>query len=192
MDNQVLQIAERIRGMRLNLELSVEEMARITDTTVEEYTAAENGETDFSFTFLYKCAKAFDLELAELLTGDTPHLSQYSIVRKGHGLPLERRKGFKYQHLASFFKDKVAEPFFVTAKYDSEQDTNNIELSTHEGEEFDYILKGTLIFRYEDHIEVLHEGDAVYYNSGRGHGMIAGDSADCEFLAIILEKEEEK
>ena len=39
---------------------------------------------------------------------------------------------------------------------------------------------------------MLHEGDAVYYNSGRGHGMIAGDSADCEFLAIILEKEEEK
>ena len=50
------------------------------------------------------------------------------------------------------------------------------------------ILKGTLIFRYEDHLEVLHEGDAVYYDSGRGHGMIAGDDADCEFLAIILGK----
>lgn len=45
-----------------------------------------------------------------------------------------------------------------------------------------------MIFRYEDHLEVLHEGDAVYYDSGRGHGMIAGDDADCEFLAIILGK----
>ena len=192
MENQVAQIAERIKGMRLILELTIEEMARITDTTVEEYTAAENGGSDFSFTFLYKCAKAFNLDLAELLTGEAPHLSRYSIVRKGHGLPLERRQGFKYQHLASFFKDKVAEPFFVTAKYDAGQETGNIELSTHEGEEFDYILKGTLIFRYEDHIEVLHEGDAVYYDSGRGHGMIAGDGADCEFLAIILEKKEDK
>ena len=192
MENQVAQIAERIKGMRLIMELTIEEMARITDTTVEEYTAAENGQSDFSFTFLYKCAKTFGIDLAELLTGEAPHLSQYSIVRKGHGLPLERRQGFKYQHLASFFKDKVAEPFFVTAKYDPAQDSNSIELSTHEGEEFDYILKGTLIFRYEDHIEVLHEGDAVYYNSGRGHGMIAADSADCHFLAIILEKKEDK
>lgn len=192
MENQVVQIAERIKGMRLILELSIEEMARITDTTVEEYTAAENGERDFSFTFLYKCAKVFGLDLAELLTGEAPHLSQYSIVRKGRGLPLERRHGFKYQHLASFFKEKTAEPFFVTAKYDVGQDSNNIELSTHEGEEFDYILKGTLIFRYEDHIEVLHEGDAVYYNSGRGHGMIAADNADCDFLAIVLKKGEDK
>ena len=180
MENQVAQIAERIKGMRLIMELTIEEMARITDTTVEEYTAAENGQSDFSFTFLYKCAKTFGIDLAELLTGEAPHLS------------LERRQGFKYQHLASFFKDKAAEPFFVTAKYDPAQDSNSIELSTHEGEEFDYILKGTLIFRYEDHIEVLHEGDAVYYNSGRGHGMIAADSADCDFLAIILEKKEDK
>lgn len=192
MENQVMQIAERIRGMRLILELSVEEMARITDTTPEQYAAAERGESDFSFTFLYKCAKAFGLDIAELLTGETPHLSKYSIVRKGHGLPLERREGFKYLHLASFFKDKSAEPFFVTAKYDQAQDSNNIELSTHEGEEFDYIIKGSLVFRFEDHIEVLHEGDAVYYDSGHGHGMIAGDGADCEFLAIILEKKEGK
>lgn len=192
METQVTQIAERIKGMRLILELTTEDMARITDTTVEEYTAAENGETDFSFTFLYKCAKAFDLDLAELLTGDVPHLSRYSVVRKGKGLPFERRIGFKYQHLASFFKDKVAEPFHVVAKFDSSQKTEDIALSAHEGEEFDYILKGTLIFRFEDHIETLHEGDAVYYDSGHGHGMIAGDGADCEFLAIILDKKEDK
>ena len=191
MENQVMQIAERIRGMRLILELSVEEMAKITDVTPEEYAAAEKGERDFSFTFLYKCAQAFHLDLAELLTGETPHLSHYSIVRKGHGLPLERRKGFKYLHLASFFRDKIAEPFFVTAKFDSDQDSKNIELSTHEGEEFDFILKGTLIFRFQDHIEVLHEGDAVYYNSGFGHGMIAGDGADCEFLAVTMRKDKE-
>ena len=37
MENQVAQIAERIKGMRLILELTIEEMARITDTTVEAY-----------------------------------------------------------------------------------------------------------------------------------------------------------
>ena len=64
------------------LELTAEEMAKITDLTVEEYIKAEHGETDFSFTFLYKCAKAFGVDITELLTGETPKLSLYSIVRK--------------------------------------------------------------------------------------------------------------
>ena len=190
MENQVAQIAERIKGMRLILELSVEEMAKLTDTTAEKYAAAERGEGSFPFAFLYRCAKAFGIDVAELLTGEPPHLSQYSVVRKGHGLPIERRHGFKYQHLAHYFKNRIAEPLYVTAKFDPAQDSNSIELSTHAGEEFDYVLKGTLIFRCEDHIEVLHEGDAVYYDSNRGHGMIAGDGADCEFLAITLERKE--
>jgi len=190
MENQVTQIAERIKGMRLILELTVEEMAELTGTTVEKYIAAERGESNFPFAFLYKCSKAFGIDIAELLTGEPPRLSQYSVVRKGHGLPLERRQGFKYQHLAHYFKNRIAQPLYVTARFDPTQGSNNIELSTHAGEEFDYVLKGTLIFRYEDHIEVLHEGDAVYYDSGRGHGMIAGDGADCEFLAITLEHKE--
>lgn len=57
MENQVMEIAERIRGLRLILELTEEEMAKITDLTVEEYIKAEHGETDFlllSFTSALK------------------------------------------------------------------------------------------------------------------------------------------
>lgn len=38
----------------------------------------------------------------------------------------------------------------------------------------------------EDHIEILGEGDCIYYDSGRGHGMIATGGEDCEFLAITI------
>lgn len=190
MENQVMEIAERIRGLRLILELSEEEMAKTTDLTVEEYIQAEKGQTDFSFTFLYKCAKAFGVDITELLTGETPKLSLYSIVRKGEGIPLERRQGFKYNHLASFFKNKTAEPFYVVARYHEEEQAAPIHLSTHKGEEFDYILKGSMKFQLENHVEILHEGDAVYYNSEHGHGMIATEGADCEFLAVVIGKEE--
>lgn len=188
MEKQVQQIAERIRGLRTIMEISTAEMARICDTSEDDYIAHEKGEIDFSFTFLYKCAKHFGVDISEIITGDAPNLSFYTIVRKNEGLPIERRKGFKYQHLAYLFKEKVSEPFFVTAKYDKDSENSEIQLSRHEGEEFDFVIKGSLKVRLENHIEILHEGDSIYYNSGHGHGMIALNGEDCEFLAIVMEK----
>ncbi len=190
-ENQpILQIAERIRGLRLILDISEEEMAKVCDTTVEDYIAHEKGELDFSFTFLYKCAKHFGVDITEIITGDKPNLSFYTLTRKNEGLPIKRRKGFDYQHLAYLLKDKTSEPFLVTAKYDPEAVNKPIELSVHEGQEFDYVLSGSLKVRLEDHVEILNEGDSIYYDSGHGHGMIAIGGEDCRFLAIVLEKKE--
>lgn len=191
--NQITEIAERIRGLRLILNISEQEMADITDTSLSDYIRSENGESDFTFTFLYKCAKKFGVDISELISGDVPKLSLYSVVRKGEGLPIERRKGFNYQHLAPFFKGengKISEPFLVTAKYEPGSEKIDIPTSTHEGEEFDYVLKGRLKVRVEDHIEILNEGDGIYYNSSHKHGMIALDG-DCEFLAIVMERKQQ-
>ncbi len=183
---KIMEVAQRIRGLRELLEISVEEMAKVTDLNVEEYQKHELGEVDFSFTFIYKCAGRFDVDIIEILKGTSPTLSFYSIIRKGDGLPITRREGFQYKHLAPFFKDKLAEPFRVLAKYSEAEQNKEIKLSYHEGQEIDIILKGTLKIRLEDHTEILNEGDAIYYNSGHGHGMIAVGGEDCEFLAIIL------
>lgn len=184
MNDQVMQIAERIRGLRQMLGYTAEQMALRTDTAAAEYEKLEAGERDFSFTFLYKCARALEVDITELLTGDVPKLSGYSVVRRGEGLPLERRKGFRYSHLASYFKNKSANPFLVVAP--PAGDDGEIPLSTHEGEEFDYVLRGTLKFRIDNHTEILHEGDAVYYNSATPHGMTALDG-ECEFLAMVMD-----
>jgi quercetin dioxygenase-like cupin family protein len=131
------------------------------------------------------------VDIVELLTGENPHLSFYSIVRKGDGLDIKRREGFKYEHLGYRFKSKIAEPFLVTAPYMEEEQNKPIELSTHEGQEFDFILKGTMKAQMENHVEILHEGDSMYYNSGRGHGMIATGGEECVFLAVVLRKPEQ-
>ena len=57
---------------------------------------------------------------------------------------------------------------------------------THEGQEFDLVLEGTLKFVYEDHTTYLNAGDSVYYNSGKPHGMIATSEGGCRFLAIVM------
>lgn len=60
----------------------------------------------------------------------------------------------------------------MTAPYFEEEQEAPIHLSTHVGQEFDYIISGSLKVAMEDHIEILHAGDAIYYDSGPGtrHG----------------------
>lgn len=190
MEIRILEIAERMKGLRQLMEISEEEMARITGVTAEEYRQYENGMADFPFTFLLKCAERFGIDLVELMTGDNPKLSFFTIVRNGKGLPMERRKGFTYKHLAYLIKNKIAEPFLVVAPYSEEDQSKPIEYSTHEGQEFDYILRGSLKVDLDGHVDVLNAGDAVYYDSSHRHGMIATGGGDCEFLALVLKKNE--
>lgn len=190
MEPRIAEVARRIRALREDLELSVAEMADATGVTPAEYEAAESGEQDLTFTFLYRCAEKLGVDMIELLTGENPHLTGYSVVRAGQGLLMKRRAGFEYRHLAPNFRGKLAEPFFVTAPYFAEEQDAPIHLSRHDGQEFDFIVSGKLRFAFEDHVEELSAGDAVFYDSGRGHGMVATGGEPCTFLAIVLKDPE--
>lgn len=186
MEPNIAEVAERIKAMREMCDISVEEMAGIVGKTPEEYVQYESGNLDFSFTFLHKCAEKFGIDIVELLTGENPHLSGCTLVRKGKGLPIKRRIGFEYEHLAFNFKDKLAETFLVTAPYIEEDQNSPIRVSTHEGQEFDYILEGTLKFSHNGHVMDLGPGDSVYYDSGKPHGMYATSREGCRFIAVVM------
>lgn len=192
MEVRLMEVAERIRTLREILDITAEDMARACKITEEEYLRLEEGSSDFSFSFLLKCAEVLGVDMVELITGEAPKLSFYTIVRKGRGLPISRRKGFSYEHLAYLFKGKECEPFLVTAPFSQEEQERPIALSRHSGQEFDYVLSGSLKFAFEDHTEVLEAGDSVYYDSAHGHGMIAAGGQDCVFLAVVLKKDDEE
>lgn len=186
MDTKIMEIAQRIRELREILEISTAEMGEYLSISEAEYIGNENGENDFSFTFLHKCAQRFGVDIVELMTGENPRLSFFTVTKKGHGVGMSRRKGFKYRHMAHNLKGKLCEPFIVNAPYSQEEQDKPITLSTHEGQEFDLVLKGKLRVRMEDHILELDEGDAIMYDSSHGHGMIATGGEDCEFLAVVI------
>lgn len=186
MDYNIKEVAERLKGLREAIDLSVEDFCEKTGINVEDYKKIEEGKKDFSVTFLYKCSELFNIDLVEILTGAPPRLSSYSIVRAGKGLPIERRERFAYQHLAYTFKDKDIEPLLVKAPYDETEQDKPIKLSVHEGQEWDFIIKGSLTFVIGEHIETLYAGDSLYYNSNQPHGMIATGGEDCEFLAVLI------
>ena len=186
MEPNIEEVAGRIRALREDLEITQQEMADATGRTLAEYAAQESGAQDLSFTFLYKCAERLGVDVIELLTGENPHLSGYSLTRAADGLSIKRRAGFEYLHKAPHFRHKLAEPFVVTAPYLEEEQDVPVHLSRHEGQELDFIISGQMRFAYEDHEEILNPGDVVMYDSGRGHGMIATGGEPCTFLAIVM------
>ncbi len=185
MEPNIKEVANRIQALREDCGFSMQEMADFTGRSLEEYEAQESGDQDLSFTFLYKCAKKLGVDVIELLTGESPHLTGYSLTRAGDGLSIKRRAGFEYLHKAPHFRNKLVEPFLVTAPFIKEEQDEPIHLSYHEGQEIDYIISGHMRFAYENHVEDLGPGDLLMYDSGRGHGMIATCGEPCTFLAFV-------
>jgi len=192
MDTSIKEIAERIKGLRELSELSQQELAEQTNIPLETYIAYESGTLDFSFTALNNISEKLGIDLIELLTGENPHLSRYGIVRKGKGLNIKRCEGLIYEHLCYNFKNKLAECFHVTVPYIESQQNMPISLSAHEGQEFDYVLSGSLKIQLDNHTEILYEGDSIYYNSSRPHGVAAAGNKDCIILAVTIHQNPNK
>ena len=112
--NQLLEIAQRIREMREILGYSVEQMAEMTEVSSSIYTQYESAAIDFPFTFMHKCAKAFNVELTDLLEGHSAKLTGYTVTRKGQGLVTASEDGITIQDMAPMFRQKLATPYWVT------------------------------------------------------------------------------
>ncbi len=186
MDYSLKEVAGRIKDLREAKGFTPEELAKLTGVSVEDYNLLEQGETDFSFTFIYKCAKACGVEVVDLLEGTSTTLTSFAITRKGEGLKIIKKQGVVYNNLAPKFKDKLAEPFLVKFPYLPEEQNTPMKLNSHKGQEFDVIVKGSLKVQVGNHVDILNEGDSIFYNSIIPHGMIAVSEGGCEFHAVVL------
>ncbi len=182
---------ERLKGLRCELNITPAEMAQTAGVSEEEYLRIEAGEADLSFTFLFKCANRLGVDLSAIVTGDEPRLTSYTLSRSGDGMPIKRREGFDYTHIAYLLKDRLAEPFVVTAKYSKTLENSPITLSSHGGQELNYVLEGVLKVQIEDHVELLYPGDSLFYDGHKKHGMVAVGGSDSKFLSVVIKGNEE-
>lgn len=116
MCDPIKSIANRLRGLREVLELSAQEVAESCHLRVEEYMALESGESDISVNVLQTIARRYGISLDVLMFGEEPKMNAYFITRAGAGVSVERRKAYKYEALASGFRDRKADPFIVTVE----------------------------------------------------------------------------
>ncbi len=186
LDYKIKEMAGRIRELRELEGLTVEEMAKKTDVSVEEYVACEAGDRDLAFAFIYRCAMVLGVDVTALIEGHTPKLNAYTVTRAGAGQQVSQAHGMVYYNLAYAFRDRIAEPLFVRCAYDPEAEQRDIELITHVGQECDIVVEGHLMVQVGEHREVLGPGDSIYFDSDKPHGMIAVGGKDCVFYAIVL------
>ena len=178
-----MQIASRIKELRLITGLSVSEMAARTGLSEYEYEQCEAGNRNLSIAFLYHCTLSFGVDMGDILEGKSPKLRSYALTRKGDGQKIEEAHNMVGFNLASGFRNRIALPLYMELNY---RDDAEIELVTHEGQECDIVIRGQMKIKIGANTEILGPGDCIYYDSGTPHGMIATGGEDCAFYAIVL------
>jgi len=184
MNEQIREIAKRLFGLRDALGIEPAEMATACNISEEEYLNYESGKLDIPVAVLQAVSKHCGTEMTALLFGEEPTVTSYSLTRAGLGTVMERSKAYKYQSLAAGFVHRKGDPFIVTVEPKPEDEP--IHLNTHEGQEFNYVLEGALLLSINGKELVLNEGDSIYFDSSKKHGMKALNEKKVRFLAIIL------
>ena len=190
MTEQLREIGMRLASLREVNGLTAEYMAEKLHLDVADYLKYEKGLDDFSFSFLSNAASVLGVDVVEIITGDAPKLTVCSVVRKGGGYDIARNSSYDYKHLAFTFKNKLAEPFMVTEKsYDMQIEH---ALHNHDGQEFNYVVSGSMEFHLGDMMYVLNEGDSVYFDSSIPHAVKALGGVPAKFLAVVVKNPDMK
>ncbi len=183
MEQAYKDIAPRLRGLRDALDLTVEELAAKVGVDAALVRSYESGSVEIPVGFLMKVAHCCHVDLTVLISGIEPHLTGYSLVRKGEGLSVERRKDYDYKSLAYRFSGRKMEPFLITVPPKEPADMTPV---SHSGQEFVHVLQGRLELRLGEEVLELNPGDSLYFDSQSPHALRGLDGAPAVFLDVIL------
>jgi len=184
MPDIIQEMAQRIRSLREMEDISQEDMAERLEIPLSDYQDYEAGRKDFSFSTMYNIANELGVDVVDIMTGDSPKLSTACMVRRGEGFQIDRRKAYDYRHLAFTFRNKKAEPFMVTVE--PQEGDAKPTLHAHEGQEFNYVVEGSLALYIGEVIYYLDAGDSLYFDSGTPHAMRALNGKRAQFLAVVM------
>lgn len=176
-------IANRLKGLREAMDWTPETMAARCGVPVAEVLAHERGDTEVPASYLVKAAQAAGVDLTDLLTGHEAHLRRWTLVRKGEGLPVTRRKDYGYRALADRFTHRAMEPFLVTTPARSRED---VSYNQHPGQEFLYLLEGRMEVLLDQEAVVMGPHDSLYFNALIPHAMRGLDGEAATFLDVII------
>ncbi|MDR1734232.1 MAG: XRE family transcriptional regulator [Oscillospiraceae bacterium] len=179
----ILAIPQRVKELREILEIPAEELAAKIGVSPQEYAALESGEQDIAISTLYEIAAVLEVDFTELLTGSAPHMNTYSVTRRGEGAKIERFPGYDYTSLCFNFKDRGMEPLLVRLRRGEEEHTKPV---MHTGQEFNYVLKGTVCVTVGKKSIPLEPGDCIYFDPRIPHSQTAV-TEEASFLTVIME-----
>ena len=184
MQEKIKEIAARIHELRELSDITAEEMASFLSIPIETYQGYEEGSDDIPASILFEIAQKLGVDMSLLLTGEDPKMHIFTVTRKDKGVEVKRRKEYDYQNLAANLIHKKAEPLLVSVE--PSEEGNEITTNSHPGQEFDYVLEGTLKVIIHNNEIILEEGDSIFFDSNYEHAMEALGGKTAKFLAIVL------
>jgi transcriptional regulator with XRE-family HTH domain len=166
-----LKIVKKIRSIRLQRKLTLQQVADRTGFTRSYLSMLESGKKSPPIATLSRIARALDVDIAAFFEQKTPE-NRITVVLKGEREVVVRDGstfGYVYESVAPAKRQKIMEPFVITHPPGIEG-----SWSDHEGEEFLYVLEGKVRFFYGEKEYILEEGDCIYFDGSirhRGDGI---------------------
>ena len=180
-------IGNRIKDYREMRKISRGELAQRSDLDVEQLRRIEEGLIP-SLGPLIKVSRALGVRLGTFL--DDREKIGPVVVKSGQEkstISFSFKDPSSRQHL-NFFSlahekaGRHMEPFIVEIEPARESD---YKLSSHEGEEFIYVLEGTVEINYGKDVYVIEKGDCIYMDSIIVHNVHAGNNKPAKILAVV-------
>lgn len=178
-------LGDRVRKTRESRGLSLEDLASRTGISLETLRRVEANEAIPPLGELIKLGKAMEMKMGYFIS---PGVEKPMTVVRAHCRPAvsrfgQRRSeqyGYAYESLAAEKANRFMEPFLITMV-----PTEVEELSTHDGQEFIFILEGEIRAQVENQVEILHAGDAIYYDSSCPHLVKCSGRQPAKILAVL-------
>lgn len=181
-------VGEKIRAIREKLNISIEELALRSNLDVVQIKQIEDNGYLPSLSPLIKIARSLGVSLGTFVD-DTEQIGPVVTLseekNKGASFSnknLKARSHMDFFVLASDKAGRHMEPFIVDIQ---PGDANDYMLSSHEGEEFIYVLDGAIEINYGKEVYVLNTGDSIYYDSIVNHNVHAYRDAPAKIIAVI-------
>ncbi len=178
-------LGDRIRKVREMRGLTLKDLSSRTGISVETLKRVESNETIPPLGELIKLGKAVEMKMgyfispgvekpmAVVRSDSRPAISRFGKVRS-------EQYGYFYESLAPEKANRFMEPFLITMVPSEVK-----ELSSHDGQEFIFVLEGEMKAQVGDHVEILRAGDAVYYDSNCPHLVKCAGNKPAKILAVL-------
>jgi transcriptional regulator with XRE-family HTH domain len=178
-------LGDRIRKAREMRGLTLNDLSSRTGIRVETLGRIESNEMIPPLGELIKLGKAVEMKMGYFISPgvDKPMTVVRSDCRPAvsrYGKRRSEQYGYFYESLAPEKANRFMEPFLVTMV-----PTDVKDLSTHDGQEFIFVLEGEMKAQVADQVEILQAGDAVYYDSSCPHLVTCSGDKPTKILAVL-------
>lgn len=177
-------VGAELRRLRQHAGLSLRDLGKLAHLTPGFLSLVERGECSLSLTSLFALSKALDVPAADLIQGvrGEPAGTDYAFWPDWGEKPGEMRIGEReYWRLRAAFPGRQLEPLVMRV-----QPTLQPRPPTsHDGEEFAYILTGTLSITLRDQELTLGPGSALHFKSDVPHAMCNHTSEPVDALWVV-------